>query len=77
MPLVSKNWSKYGLKSWSVIEFSKDSPYSVAGVMEWNSTEAFQNAMKDEPATKEIMEDVKNFSSEAPLLIAGDVVARG
>lgn len=76
MPLVAKHWNKYGLKSYAVTQLSGDAPYSVSAVMEWESSEAFGNATKDE-GTKEIMGDVANFSSESPVLIAGDVVGRG
>jgi uncharacterized protein (TIGR02118 family) len=77
MPLVAKHWKKYGLKSYAVTQLSPDAPYSVSAVMEWEkSSEAFGKALKDD-GTKEIMGDVANFSSEAPVLIAGDVVGRG
>jgi uncharacterized protein (TIGR02118 family) len=76
MPLVEKHWKKYGLKSYSVAQLSPDSPYSVTAVMEWESSEAFSKAQTDD-GTKEIMDDVAKFSSEKPVLIAGNVVARG
>jgi uncharacterized protein (TIGR02118 family) len=77
MPLVTKHWSKYGLKSWSVTQMAPDAPYAFSATMEWESLEAFGNATKDEESTGAIMGDVKNFSSESPVLLAGGVVARG
>lgn len=76
MPLIAKHWKKYGLKSYTVTQLSGDSPYSVSVVMEWESSEAFGKALKDD-GNKEVMGDVANFSSESPVLIAGDVVGRG
>lgn len=76
MPLVAKHWTKYGMKSWSVTQLSEDAPYSIKATMEWDSQEAFGKATQD-PATAEIMADVKNFSSEQPVLIQGKVVASG
>lgn len=76
MPLVDKHWKKHGLKSYSVTQLSPDAPYSVQATMEWESSEGFKGALGD-AGTKEIMGDVTNFSSESPVLVAGDVVGRG
>jgi len=74
MTLVTKIWSNLGLKSWNVTEFGDDSPYSYGAFLVWESLEAFTKATQD-PAGKEVMDDVKNFSSEKPLLVAGEMVA--
>lgn len=76
MPLVSNTWGKYGLKSYAVTQTSPDAPYSTYVTMEFESIEGFGNAIKDE-GTKAVMEDVANFSSEQPVLLAGPVVSRG
>lgn len=76
MPLVSKHWTKYGLKSYSVTQLSPDAPYSVQAAMEWENIGAFQKAGQG-PEAKEIFADVANFSSETPILCAGEVVGSG
>jgi hypothetical protein len=63
MPLVEKHWKKHGLKS----------SYSV--VMEFESYEGFGAAGAD-PNTKEVMDDVKNFSNEQPIIVHGAVIGR-
>lgn len=37
MPLVEKNWKSYGLKSWKVVYFPDDAPYSVQALLEWEN----------------------------------------
>lgn len=76
IPLVSKYWKKHGLKSWVVSELNTDGPYSYTVVMEFESHESFGAATQD-PNTKEVMDDVKNFSSEAPVLVHGGIIGRG
>jgi uncharacterized protein (TIGR02118 family) len=75
MPLAMKHWGKHGLKSYAVSELSADGPYSISSVMEFDSQEALGKAMQD-PGTKEIMDDVKNFSSEQAILVHGNVIGR-
>jgi uncharacterized protein (TIGR02118 family) len=75
MPLVAKHWKKHGLKSYAVSELNADGPYSYSVVMEFESYEGFKAAGAD-PNTKEVMDDVANFSSEAPTLVHGGVVGR-
>lgn len=75
MPLVSKHWNKFGLKSWTVTKFNDDAPYTYAAAMEWESTEALQKAFGDETA-KEIMADVANFTKSQPTIISGSIVCR-
>ncbi|ORY15060.1 hypothetical protein BCR34DRAFT_198642 [Clohesyomyces aquaticus] len=73
MPMVGKAWTKHGLKNWSVTELEGDSPYSIMAAMEFESSEAWGNAQKDE-GTGAIMKDVENFSNEKPILINGNIV---
>ena len=75
MPLVAKYWKKHGLKSFAVTEFAADLPYSYSVVMEFESYEGWGAAAAD-ANTKEIMEDVKNFSNEQPILLHGNVIGR-
>ena len=75
MPLVAKTWTKYGLKSYSVVQNGPDAPFSISTVMEWESSEGIGKAFKD-PGTAEVMGDIANFSSEQPVLLTGEVVGR-
>jgi uncharacterized protein (TIGR02118 family) len=76
MPLAMRLWQRHGFKSYAVSELNADGPYSYAVVMEFESPEDFSKAIQD-PGTKEIMDDVTNFSSETPVLIHGGVIGRG
>jgi uncharacterized protein (TIGR02118 family) len=75
MPFVEKSWKSFGLKWWKVIKYSPEAPYSYAAITEWDSHESFQKAMQTE-ATKEIMADITNYSSETPVILVGDVIAQ-
>ncbi|KAH7399659.1 hypothetical protein BKA66DRAFT_407131 [Pyrenochaeta sp. MPI-SDFR-AT-0127] len=76
MPLVEKHWKKHGLKSYAVSELNADGPYTYVVVMQFESYEGFAAASGD-PGTKEVMDDVANFSNAAPVLIHGPVIGRG
>jgi uncharacterized protein (TIGR02118 family) len=76
MPMVKSTWTKHGLKSYAVSKLNDDGPYTYAVVMEFESYEGFQAAVQD-PKTKEVMDDVKEFSSEHPVLVHGGVIGRG
>ena len=75
MPLVMKHWGKHGLKSYAVSDPNADGPYSISAVLEFDSYEGFEKATQD-PGTKEVMDDIKNFSSEASVLLHGNVIGR-
>ncbi|KAJ9622340.1 hypothetical protein H2203_006558 [Taxawa tesnikishii (nom. ined.)] len=75
MPLVQKLWGPQGLKSWTVLKFGNDSPYSVQATLEWDDMETFQKAAAGEH-TAEIMNDVPNFASTKPHLMPGEVVGK-
>jgi uncharacterized protein (TIGR02118 family) len=76
MPLAKKTWSSHGLKSFSVTQLSPDNQYSIAAILEFDSQESIGRAMAD-PSTKEVMDDVPNFSSEKPVIVAGNITLRG
>lgn len=76
MPLVKKHWEKHGLSSYKVSELNADGPYSFVVVMQFESYEGFGAAGAD-PGSKEIMDDVANFSSEAPVVLHGGVIGSG
>ncbi|KAF2728921.1 hypothetical protein EJ04DRAFT_516310 [Polyplosphaeria fusca] len=73
MPRVEELWAPHGLKSWKVVKFHDDNPYTYAGVVEWESVDAFQKAMQQD-SVKEIMGDLVNFSNEQPQVLMGDVL---
>jgi uncharacterized protein (TIGR02118 family) len=73
MNLVDKAWSKIGLKSWTVIKFGDDAPYSYGASLVWESLEAFGKAAQD-PASKEVMDDIDNFSNVKPTLLPGNIL---
>ncbi|KAF1912652.1 hypothetical protein BDU57DRAFT_505557 [Ampelomyces quisqualis] len=75
MPLAAKHWKKHGMKSYTVTELSADGPYTYSVVIEFESAEGWGAAATD-PNTKDVMEDVPNFSSEQPILISGGVISR-
>jgi len=72
MPLVYKNWSPFGLKSWSVVEFPSDAEYCVQASLEWESEAARDKALQSDTVAT-VMGDVPNFSDKSPLLINGKV----
>lgn len=76
MPLAKTIWSPHGLKSFSVIQLGQDSQYSIAAIIDFESQEHMGKALAD-PKTKEVMDDVPNFSSETPLFLSGNVTLRG
>ncbi|KIY02323.1 uncharacterized protein Z520_02461 [Fonsecaea multimorphosa CBS 102226] len=77
MPLVSKNWSKYGLKSWQVIQYQTapdgSKPYNIGALLTWESADGLKNALAGEEAAT-VFGDVPNFSNKSPIFIAGDIV---
>ena len=76
MPLAKNTWTKHGLKGFSVIQLAPDNQYSIAAVLDFESQEALGKALAD-PDTKKVMDDVPNFSSEKPTIVAGNVTLRG
>lgn len=73
MPLVQKLWGPAGLKSWKVIKYPEDQPYSVQATLEWGDFEDFVKASQG-AQTAEILGDVKNFCDKDPILMPGQVL---
>lgn len=71
MPLVYKNWKAFGFTSYKITKFAPEAPYSYGVAMYFESMEKFQEAMKSE-AAKEVLADIPNYSSEQPVIAAGD-----
>lgn len=76
MPLAKDAWTKHGLQSYSVVELAPDSQYSISAILNFESKEHFAKALAHAD-TKKVMDDVANFSSEKPVIVAGDVASRG
>lgn len=75
MPLVEKHWTKHGLKSYQVAELNEDGPYMISCVLDFGDHEGIGKAVAD-PATKEVLDDVDNFSSVKPVLQHGSNLAQ-
>lgn len=73
MPLVEKHWKSYGLKSWKVLKFGDDKPYSVQATLEWGSMADFEKAASG-PEVSTVMGDIPNFSDKEPVLLPGEIV---
>lgn len=76
MPLVMKQFSQLGLKSYQVVKFDKglqDSPaaFTVGALLDWESVESIDNAMTSD-AAKEIFADVPSFTNIQPLFLIGN-----
>ncbi|KAH6638161.1 hypothetical protein C7974DRAFT_155450 [Boeremia exigua] len=76
MPLAKETWTKHGLKSFTVVQLSPENQYSIAATLNFESQEALGKALAD-PATKAVMDDVPNFSSEKPVIVAGNITLQG
>ncbi|KAH7038247.1 uncharacterized protein B0I36DRAFT_77382 [Microdochium trichocladiopsis] len=74
MPLVQARWGPFGLKSWKVVKFDENSPFSVQASLEWETEEQVNKALQSEEA-KEIFGDVSNFTDSKPELMRGVVQA--
>lgn len=76
MPLAKKAWTEHGLKSFSVVQLSPDNQYNIAAILDFESQDHLGKALAS-PSTKEVMDDVPNFSSEKPVIVTGNVTLRG
>ncbi|KAM5342017.1 hypothetical protein ACJ41O_015048 [Fusarium nematophilum] len=73
IPLAQNAWGKYGLTKWSVVRVSPETGYALQTIMIWDSPQSLGQAMKE--AGAEVMGDLKNFSTEKPVVIQGVVAA--
>lgn len=81
MPIVEKGWKPTGLLKWEIIEFDEEvagdkTPYSVAAILTFKDADT-RGASMGGPATKGIMDDIPNFSSEKPVIFTGSIVSQG
>lgn len=73
MPLVSKGWTPYGLKGYTVLKFSDDAPYSHGVTLAFDTIQSYQKAGAG-PEAAGIMSDIQYFSSESPTIVVGEIV---
>ena len=73
IPLARDAWSRYGLTKWSVVKLSPDTGYALQTIMTWDSPQCLGKAMQE--AGAEVMGDLKNFSTEKPVVIQGVIAA--
>jgi len=72
MPLVQKNWAKYGLQHWNVTEFNpNESPYVIQAALHFKDVKAFQTATGD---GEEVFGDIPNFTDLKPTLYHGNEI---
>lgn len=81
MPLILKDWAKYGVTGWNVREFAPgpdgSAPlYAFGSDVFWKSAERLEEAFKG-PETGAIMADVPKFSNKPPVFLYGNVVGSG
>jgi uncharacterized protein (TIGR02118 family) len=78
MPLILKDWEKYGVIGWNVRTFTPgpdgSAPqFAFGSDVFWKSMDELEAAFKGSEAAA-IMGDVPNFSNKAPIFLYGNVV---
>lgn len=77
MPLVSKQWTSFGLQGWKVVQFEAgpdgSKPYSIAALLTWDSLDGLKSALGSD-AGKVVLGDVENFSNKGPIFLTGNIV---
>lgn len=73
MTLVKRHWTQYGLRDITVIGYPADAPFAVQAILKWDSMADRKRALASD-SVDEIMNDIKNFASEQPIIIAGEEV---
>lgn len=79
MPLIERQWKKYGVKSWSVTHFGPDlhgnQPlYTFGSTVVWENEVGVKEAVGG-PEAVEIMGDVEKFSNKEPVFLFEEMVA--
>jgi uncharacterized protein (TIGR02118 family) len=80
IPKAVQNWKDNGLVSYEVVQFApgpdgSKPPYIVGCHVTWKDAEAFQKAAA--ASTKEVTDDVVNFTNQKATIIAGGVIGSG
>ncbi|CAD0052771.1 unnamed protein product [Aureobasidium pullulans] len=81
MPLIFKDWAKYGVTGWNVREFAPgpdgSAPlYAFGSDVFWKLAERLEEASKG-PEAGAIMADVPKFRNKPPVFLYGHVVGSG
>ncbi len=83
MPMIDKYWGPYGMKSWSVAEFSPAlsldgsmPPYIVQTTVYWDSVEDLKKAL-GAPESEETGADIAKFSDVHPVIWVSEVQGAG
>jgi len=67
------------MKKWQVLQIKSPgespAPYAIQAITFWDSVEQFEKAVKEDGT--DIVADIKNFSSEMPTRLVGDVITKG
>ncbi len=80
MPLVAKNWGKYGLQKYHVVQFnpnpadSSAPAFSVKCDLTFKDADGLKKALSSAEA-KDVFDDVPKFSNRGPSFVAGDVLS--
>ncbi|KAM0257122.1 hypothetical protein ACHAQJ_004587 [Trichoderma viride] len=72
MPIAVKNWTPHGLISWQVVKFGPDAPFYGGVLFTWEKEGDGEKALAA-PATKNVLDDVPNFTNMQPTLIPGSI----
>ncbi|KAL7947078.1 hypothetical protein V8C42DRAFT_300990 [Trichoderma barbatum] len=72
MPIVVKQWTPLGLKSWQVIQFGPDAPYFGGALLTWDKPEDAANILTAEES-KLVFDDVPNFTNLKPILLTSSI----
>jgi uncharacterized protein (TIGR02118 family) len=76
MRLAERAWRTCGIEGWQVIKFSTGGEvkpiYLAAAVVTFSSPQGANEAIQAE-CTKQVFEDVPNFTNLKPILMLGDV----
>ncbi|TEA20278.1 hypothetical protein C8034_v003945 [Colletotrichum sidae] len=82
MPLVQREWQKYGVTGWSVVKYGRgpgpdgaEPPFVFGSTVTWAEGSQVQTAFAG-PETARVFADVPNFSNKEPLFLYGEVVRR-
>ena len=75
IPLAERLWGPSGMKVRSITHYGDECAYHLSCVLEWADKEAYERAMGDAAASKEIMDDVGSgrITNSVPRFLGGVV----
>lgn len=71
--MAQSAWGKYGLLKWQVVKLAPETGYVLQTIILWESPQHLGQALKE--AGAEVMGDLKNISTEKPVVLQGIVAA--